>query len=133
MDQLKDGEPVSMLRDRLVPLYFLHRYQLEAVVKLIGGQEYDYGVKGAKNTEVKAVSPAEQREALNALISSLDKTTLSIPASIRDVLPPHAFGYGATRESFATQTGLTFDPFGAAHTLSDAVLGMILHPERATD
>ena len=29
-----------MLRDRLVPLYFLHRYQLEAVVKLIGGQEY---------------------------------------------------------------------------------------------
>ena len=132
LDQLKDGEPVSMLRDRLVPLYFLHRYQLEAVVKLIGGQEYDYGVKGAKNTEVKAVSPAEQREALNALISSLDKTTLSIPASIRDVLPPHAFGYGATRESFATQTGLTFDPFGAAHTLSDAVLGMILHPERAS-
>ena len=122
LDQLKDGEPISMLRDRLVPLYFLHRYQLEAVVKLIGGQEYDYGVKGAKNTEVKAVSPAEQREALNALISSLDKITLSIPASIRDVLPPHAFGYGATRESFATQTGLTFDPFGAAHTLSDAVL-----------
>ena len=116
----------------LVPLLFLHRYQLEAVVKLIGGQEYDYGVKGAKNTEVKAVSAAEQREALNALISSLDKTTLSIPASIRDVLPPHAFGYGATRESFATQTGLTFDPFGAAHTLSDAVLGMILHPERAS-
>ena len=48
------------------------------------------------------------------------------------MLPPHAFGFGASRESFATQTGLTFDPFGAAHTLSDAVLGMLLHPQRAT-
>ena len=34
-DQLKAGEPISVLRDRLVPLYFLHRYQLEAVVKLV--------------------------------------------------------------------------------------------------
>ena len=64
------------------------------------------------------------------LISSLDKTTLSIPASIRDVCFPMLLVM-VRPESFATQTGLTFDPF-AAHTLSDAVLGMILHPERAS-
>lgn len=46
-------------------------------------------------------------------------------------MPPHAFGYGASRESFATQTGLTFDALGAAHTMSDAVLGMILNEQRA--
>jgi len=116
----------------LVPLYFLHRYQLEAVVKLVGGQEYDYGVKGAANTAVKSVSSKEQRKALQALVAALDRTTLSIPTAVRELLPPHAFGYGASRESFATQTGLTFDPFGAAHTLSDAVLGMLLHPHRAS-
>lgn len=132
IDQLKPGEPISVLRDRLVPLYFLHRYQLEAVVKLVGGQEYDYGVKGAANTAVKSVSSKEQREALQALVAALDRKTLSIPTSIRELLPPHAFGYAASRESFATQTGLTFDPFGAAHTLSDAVLGMLLHPHRAS-
>ena len=130
-DQLKTGEPISVLRDRLVPLYFLHRYQLEGVVKLIGGQEYDYGVKGASSLGVKAVAPMVQREALSTLLSSLDQGTLGIPPHIRKMMPPHAFGYGASRESFATQTGLTFDALGAAHTLSDAVIGMILNEQRA--
>ncbi|MGB1448483.1 MAG: zinc-dependent metalloprotease [Flavobacteriaceae bacterium] len=131
IDQLKTGEPLSILRDRLVPLYFLHRYQLEAVVKLIGGQDYDYGVKGAPSTAVKSVEATTQRAALNALIGSLQKEILEIPDHIRTLLPPHAFGYGATRESFATQTGLTFDALGAAHTLSDAVLSMVLNEQRA--
>ncbi|MEN8768250.1 MAG: zinc-dependent metalloprotease, partial [Candidatus Arcticimaribacter sp.] len=130
-DQLKTGEPLSVLRDRLVPLYFLHRYQLEGVVKLIGGQDYDYGVKGASSIGVKTVAPSVQKEALGTLISSLDQGTLGIPPHIRKMMPPHAFGYGASRESFATQTGLTFDALGAAHTLSDAVLGMILNEQRA--
>ena len=130
-DQLKTGEPISVLRDRLVPLYFLHRYQLEGVVKLIGGQEYDYGVKGASSLGVKAVASNIQKEALSTLIKSLDQGTLGIPPHIRKMMPPHAFGYGASRESFATQTGLTFDALGAAHTLSDAVIGMILNEQRA--
>lgn len=45
-DQLRVGEPYSVLNDRLVPMYFLHRYQAEAIVKLIGGVDYSYGVKG---------------------------------------------------------------------------------------
>jgi hypothetical protein len=130
-DQLKMGEPLSVLRDRLVPLYFLHRYQLEGVVKLIGGQDYDYGVKGASSIGVKAVASNLQKEALKILIKSLDQGTLGIPPHIRKMMPPHAFGYGASRESFATQTGLTFDALGAARTLSDAVLGMILNEQRA--
>ena len=44
--QLKKGDPISILRDRLVPIYFLHRYQIEAVSKLIGGQNFNYSVKG---------------------------------------------------------------------------------------
>lgn len=131
VDQLKTGEPLSVLRDRLVPLYFLHRYQLEGVVKLIGGQDYDYGVKGSSSIGVKTVASSVQKEALATLIGSLDQGTLGIPPHIRKMMPPHAFGYGASRESFATQTGLTFDALGAAHTLSDAVLSMLLNEQRA--
>ena len=132
IDQLKEGEPISVLRDRLVPLYFLHRYQLEAIVKLIGGQEYDYGVKGAKLNAVKTVPVGEQRAALKAITNSMAASSLSIPEHIRSILPPYAYGYGASRESFSTQTGLTFDPMGAAHTLSDAMLSMLLHSQRAS-
>lgn len=131
VDQLRDGEPLSVLRDRLVPLYFLHRYQLEAVVKWIGGQQYDYAVKGASTSGVHPLEARSQRAALDVMLDALTTSSLAIPSAIREMLPPHAFGYGASRESFSTQTGLTFDALGAAHTLSDAVLRMLLHPERA--
>lgn len=131
IDQLKDGEPISTLRDRLVPLYFLHRYQLEAVVKWIGGQQYDYAVKGASTSEVLPLPVKDQRMALSAMLAALGTPALRIPSNVREILPPHAFGYAATRESFSTQTGLTFDALGAANTLSDTVLGMLLHSERA--
>ncbi len=38
--------PYSHLEDVFVPLYFLHRYQTEAVAKIIGGSEYNYAVRG---------------------------------------------------------------------------------------
>src|SRR5690606_35931630 len=31
------------LQSRLVPVYLLHRYQLEAVARLLGGAAFDYG------------------------------------------------------------------------------------------
>ena len=52
INQLKKGDPISILRDRLVPIYFLHRYQIEAVSKLIGGQNFNYSVKGNSNEKV---------------------------------------------------------------------------------
>ena len=48
-DALKNGTPLTKLEDVLVPLYNYHRYQLEAVTKLIGGINYNYSVKGDQN------------------------------------------------------------------------------------
>ena len=31
------GMPMAMLEDALVPVYFYHRYQIEAATKLVGG------------------------------------------------------------------------------------------------
>lgn len=132
IDQLKPDEPLSFLRDRLVPLYFLHRYQLEALIKSIGGQSYQYARKGDAFSTSKPIAVAEQKESFQTLLKTLEAKELKIPKSIHDNLLPHAFGYGASRESFQSQTGPVFDHIGAANTLSDQIIKMLLHPERAS-
>jgi len=46
IDNIRTGEPNSVLEDVFVPLYFFHRYQTEGVAKVVGGLEYNYAVKG---------------------------------------------------------------------------------------
>ena len=86
-------------RDRLVPLYFLIDIKLNRF-KLIGGQTFNYSVKGNTNEKVLPVNEVTQREALNALCESLDQNHLIIPKKIMEVLPPFAFGSSQSRESF---------------------------------
>ena len=130
--QLRVGEPYSVLNDRLVPMYFLHRYQAEAIVKLIGGVDYSYGVKGPIPFEIATVAVETQKEALTAMINSLSSEVLAIPKSLLKQLPPTAFGYSATRESFRSQTGRVFDVLGAPASLGKGILQMILNPERVS-
>ena len=39
---IRDAEPMTTLQEVLVPLYYFHRYQVEATVKLLGGVSYRY-------------------------------------------------------------------------------------------
>ncbi|MGY8915432.1 MAG: zinc-dependent metalloprotease, partial [Flavobacteriales bacterium] len=55
MDNIRKNEPNSVLEDVFVPLYFFHRYQTEAVSKVIGGLDYNYTVKGDGQLTVKIV------------------------------------------------------------------------------
>ena len=131
LDHLRDGEPYSSLEDRMVPMYLLHRYQVEAVVKLIGGIDYDYGVKGSIEYKTKVVDATTQRNALKAYSNVLMPVALKIPDHLRTLLPPRSFSNPRTRENFLSQSGVAFDYLGIAHSLSNALLGMILHPERS--
>ncbi|MAR43281.1 MAG: peptidase [Flavobacteriaceae bacterium] len=132
MHQLKKGDPISILRDRLVPIYFLHRYQIEAVSKLIGGQNFNYSVKGISNEKVSPVNEVIQRDALNALCESLNQNHVIIPKKILEFLPPFAFGSSKSRESFSGFTGPTFDLLSPVNSLSDLIFSFILNSERAT-
>ncbi len=132
LNHLRDNESYTQLEDRMVPIYLLHRYQVEAAVKLVGGVDYDYAVKGAIDYRTSTVGASSQRKALAALLKTLEPNALMLPSSLLSVLPPRAFGAPRSRESFQSQTGITFDPFALAHTTSDAILGMLLHPQRAT-
>jgi uncharacterized protein DUF4953/uncharacterized protein DUF5117 len=130
------GEPLSSLEEKLVPLFLHHRFQLEAAAKSIGGVYYTYAVKekGAiVPPEVRRiVPPARQRDAINAVISTLDPAFLQIPQRIIDLIPPRAFGYErGTAELFEKRTTPVFDPISAAMSSADITLGALLDPRRA--
>ena len=131
LNHIKEGAPYSDLEDLFVPMYLLHRYQVEAVVKTIGGVDYNYAVKGPIPSSVKVVSPIQQRNALLEYLNTLNPKALKIPSHLNKLLHPRSFSNPRTRESFLSQTGVTFDYLGIASSLGDALIGMLLHPERA--
>lgn len=131
-DNIKTNQPYSVLEDVFVPLYFFHRYQTEGVTKVIGGLDYSYAVKGDGNTIVKRIDGRVERKALEIVLKTLSVEELAIPKRLLKLFPPRAMGYGRSRESFKSKTGVAFDPFGAVETASNMTLGLLLHPQRVT-
>ncbi len=123
--------PFATLEDTLVPLFLLHRYQTEAAAKMIGGLDYRYALRGDGEMVTQIVSGADQRRALDAVLSTLDAKALTLPEPLLRLLPPRPPGFARTRESFPVQTGLTFDPVAAAESSADMTLALLLNPERA--
>ncbi|MEM6686689.1 MAG: zinc-dependent metalloprotease [Bacteroidota bacterium] len=129
-DNIRTNEPYTVLEDVFVLLYFFHRYQTEATSKLIGGLEYNYATKNDGQLITEVISPKQQKEALKALLQTLDAETLKIPGNQLGLFPPRAFGYGRSRESFKGKTGVAFDAISPAATASDMTLRFLFHPER---
>lgn len=130
-ENIRSNEPYAVLEDVFVPLYFLHRYQIEAASKVIGGLDYNYKIKNDGQLAVRTASLENQNKALQAMLKTLQPEVIAIPESKLDLFPPRSIGYGGTRESFKSKTGVAFDPFGAVETASSVSLGLLLHPERA--
>ncbi len=132
IDNIPTGQPNSVLEDVFVPLYFFHRYQTEAVAKVVGGLEYNYAVKGDGQETVRVADKAMQENALSSILKTLDASVIAIPQEKLSLFPPRAFGYPRTRESINGKTGVSFDALSAAETAADMTLGLLLHPERAS-
>ena len=136
LNNVPAGTPLSMLEAKLIPLYLHHRYQLQAAVKSIGGVYYTYAVKTANGTSPKrvneVVSAAKQRDALNAVLETLDAQVLAISPRLLALIPPRAFGFGGVNtELLSKRTDPTFDPIGAATIAADFAIAGLLQPERA--
>ncbi|HEX2834649.1 MAG TPA: zinc-dependent metalloprotease [Thermoanaerobaculia bacterium] len=127
---LGNGEPLSSLEEKLLPLYLHHRYQLEAAAKSIGGVTYTYALK--EQPELPLVVPAaRQREALAAVMMTLDASFLEIPSRIRDLIPPPSYAWGdANTELFPRRTDPAFDPIAASMTAADLSVSALLDPAR---
>ncbi|NNE99373.1 MAG: DUF5117 domain-containing protein [Pyrinomonadaceae bacterium] len=133
---LPDGAPLSELENKLLPLYFHHRYQMTAAAKTLGGVYYSYSVRkgnlASPGTIYKVVPAARQRKALYALIATLDARELLIPERILKLVPPMAFRSGSNRsELFPKRTRPIFDPVGAAEIAAGMTISGLLEPNRA--
>jgi hypothetical protein len=124
------GSALGTLAEVLAPLYFHHRYQLEAAAKSIGGLDYSYGVRGDGSAPARPVAAARQRAALEAVLSTLDPGALDLPDSLIARLLPQAADYPPRHEFFDSHTSPAFDALGAAATAADLTLSMLLPPER---
>jgi hypothetical protein len=128
---IRVGEAVSTLEEVLVPIYLFHRYQAEAAVRLIGGLDYSYAVRGDDQVRTSLIDGAIQRRALAAMLRSIDAETLTLPAHILDTIPPRGINFARTRELFTMRTGPTMDPLAMAEVATELVVSQLLDPARA--
>lgn len=134
MNSLPFDAPISDLEERLVPIYYSHRFQLDALVKQISGLHYQYDVKTLTNANqqsfVKPVSGENQRQAMALMLESLHPDFLSIPSSIVRLIPPKAYGSSRNRESMQSRMGIAFDPITAAESVAGYTSTILLDPNR---
>jgi len=132
MNSIRTGTPMAFLEDVLVPVYFYHRYQIEAVTKLIGGQNYSYTLKGDGQVLTTTVPKKVQEQALQAILSCLQPTFLELPDNVSKLIPPRPAGYEYSRELFKKRTGLVFDLLSPAETAADLPLSFLFNSERVS-
>jgi hypothetical protein len=129
LDMIRPGEPLSNLEYVLLPLYMHHRFQLRSAAQTLGGADYRYAVKGDGQTPFTIIDGDEQRDALEAILSTLTVDFLALPEQIVAMIPPPAYRHGEG-EAFPGYTELIFDPLAAAEAAADFAVGEILHPQR---
>jgi hypothetical protein len=124
-NNIRPGEPMAFLEDVLVPVYLYHRYQVEAVTKLVGGMYYSYALRGDGQVITQSLSKDEQLKALLSVVGTLDPSVLVLPERILQLIPPRPSNYDYTRELFKKRTGLAFDALSPARTAADLPLFFI--------
>ena len=128
---IPDHRPMATLEEVLVPIYYLHRYQAEAVSKWVGGVNYEYSLRDGWQNSPRPVSPADQRRALETLLACLSPEVLEIPPSLVAAIPPRPPGYPSSRELFPRRTGPAFDPMAAAEASARRIVELLLNQSRA--
>lgn len=132
---LSPGEPVSNLRRRFVPLWLLHRYQLVAAAKQIGGVDFVYAVNGDGREAAVPVALAQQRAALKAALATLRPDALRVPPALVPLLSAaqnSTYDRQYETEIFATAGGPVFDPLVAADAAAQLTVQTLLAPRRLT-
>jgi hypothetical protein len=118
------------LEARLVPVYLLHRYQVEAVARLLGGAEYAYSQAMDRQAGTSTVDAKLQRSALDRLVATLGAEQLALPASVLDLVTPPGNDYVRNREYFATRSAPLFDAFAAVEAASAQTTQFLFAPQR---
>jgi hypothetical protein len=130
---LNPGEPEAQLRRLFVPIWLLHRYQVEAAAKLLGGVDFTYAVNGDGHGVAHPVPAAGQRAALDALMETLEPAALAVPAPLLARLSAGWSGDNDRQtdiETMPTAGGPVFDPLAASEVAAMVTLTDLLAPAR---
>ena len=130
-NNIREGAPLATLEDVLVPLYMGHRYQVEAVAKLVGGVDYTFSLRGKGDRSPQIIAAAEQRRALKAVLATLAPHNLALPEALLRLMPPRPPGYPRNREDFRIRTSPAFDALAPAEAYANHVCDFLFNAERA--
>lgn len=125
------GRPLATIEEALVPVYLLHRYQVEAAVKSVAGVVYTYALRGDGQVPLTPVPAAEQRRALAVVLGALAPAVLALPESLLKTIPPRPAGFPRHRELFANRTGEVFDALAPAEAAAGITFNVLLDRGRA--
>ena len=127
---IRTNMPMSSIEEVLVPMYLFHRYQVDGTSKLIGGLNYSYALRGRGQIVTGMISSEKQLEALDALLNTVTVDNLKLSESLLGQIPPRAFGYPRSRETFQSKTGPAFDYLAAVETASSVPFSFIFNADR---
>lgn len=133
LNNIPKGAPVADLKRVFAPIYLFHRYQVDAVVKQVGGVDYAYAVNGEGREQAKPIPAVDQRRALKALSETLAPARLEISDELAGLLSQAQSGTPDRQfeiEVFETLGGPVFDPVGAAVVASDLTLRQLVEAPR---
>ncbi len=128
---IREGAPLATIEDALVPIYMLHRYQVEAASKFVGGMDYTFAVRGDGEVPTKVVAAAEQRRALAAVLATLKPAALALPEPLLEMISPRPPEYERGREHFKIHTSPAFDALAPAEEAAQHTLQFLFNTERA--
>ena len=131
LNSIDENQPEALMEEVLAPLFLMHRYQLEATSKLVGGLDYTYKVKGDNQRVQSRLEASRQNGALDALLYAIQAEQLAVPSQILDRMPPRPMGYSRNRETFPSRNGLNFDPLAPAENVVDLTFGLLFEAGRA--
>ncbi len=133
LDALEPGEPMADLQRRFVPIWLLHRYQVAAAAKAVGGVELAYAVNGDGRERSAPVPAARQRAAIDAVVATLAPDALRVPSRLLPLLTAArngSFNRQYEIELMDSPSRTVFDPLVAADTAATISLRALLAPAR---
>lgn len=126
---LAPSQAHSDLRDAIVPIYLLHRFQVTAAAKIIAGVDFNYALSNESLLN-KPVDARWQFNALKSILSTLSAGYLTLPKELLNQLPATSYGSSTSRESIGSQLGHQFDPLSLSEASARHSLVTVLHPAR---
>lgn len=128
---IREGRIMAQMEDVLVPIYLYHRYQTEGTVKLIGGLDFTYSVRGDGQHGPSPVNPDIQFAAIDAMMQTLDPEVLALPEHLLNLIPPRPARISQTRENFRGYADPALDPVAMAETASNLSASLLFNSNRA--